>query len=813
MTFSLAPRSCPGPLTPESAEELAAALVAEMILLWRRGERRLPEDFLARYPALWDHPEAAAELIYEEMSLRREHGPPVPTEEILRRFPQWQPQLEVLFDCHRVLAPRAAPCFPASGETVDDFLLLAELGSGAIGRVFLASEISLADRLVVLKFIPLEAREHLSLARLQHTHIVPLYSAQDHPKLGLRSLCMPYFGGVALSRLLESLRPVPPSRRTGQDLLAALDGAQAATPVLASSRTATRQGLARATFVQAVCWVGACLADGLHYAHERGLVHLDLKPSNVLVAADGQPMLLDFHLAREPIRLGGEKPHRFGGTPGYMSPEQRDAMDAFREGRSVSRPVDERSDVYSLGVVLYEALTGSLPTDGRKFLPARCLNPQVSVGLTDVIGKCLSEDLTGRYRDAAALAADLRRHLADLPLCGVRNRSLAERWRKWQRRRPHAATLLGMTLAVVTAAGAVALGATAYLTQRTVQAENALHDGQLKLARGEWEGAVATLQHGLSAAHDLPFKPGLANELGLQLHRAEQARAQAGRVAATRELHQLADLVRFFYGANLPPQRLRAIDASCRAFWNDRTRIVARLSPDGPHALASAARQDLLDLAIFYADLRLRQASPAEMDKFRQQALEVLSQAEALFGPSPVLDQERASYGDPSPTGKPPSPPRTAWEHYALGRSLLRGGAAGRAAHEMEQAVLLEPQGLWPNFYHGLCAYRLGRYNDAVSAFSVCIGAAPEAASCFYNRALAFDALGRPEQALRDYDQALQLDPTLADAALNRGVLHYRARRYDAARADLRRAGELGSHPAIVSFDLFLVNRALGCPH
>jgi tetratricopeptide (TPR) repeat protein len=364
----------------------------------------------------------------------------------------------------------------------------------------------------------------------------------------------------------------------------------------------------------------------------------------------------------------------------------------------------------------------------------------------------------------------------------------------------------------VTAAGAVALGATAYIMQRTVQAENALRDGQVKLARGEWEGAVATLQHGLSAAHDLPFQPSLANELGLHLHLAEQARAQAGRVASIRELHQLADLVRFFYGANLPPGRLRALDASCGAFWNDRTRIVARLSPDGPHALASAARQDLLDLAIFYADLRLRQASPAERDKSRQQALEVLSQAEALFGPSPVLDQERASYGDPPMAGKSTSP-RTAWEHYALGRSLLRGGAAVRAAHEMEQAVLLEPQGLWPNFYHGLCAYRLGRTTDAVSAFSVCIGAAPEAASCFYNRALAFDALGRPEQALRDYDQALQLDPTLADAALNRGVLHYRARRYDAARADLRRAGELGSHPAIVSFDLLLVNLALGCHH
>jgi tetratricopeptide (TPR) repeat protein len=133
-----------------------------------------------------------------------------------------------------------------------------------------------------------------------------------------------------------------------------------------------------------------------------------------------------------------------------------------------------------------------------------------------------------------------------------------------------------------------------------------------------------------------------------------------------------------------------------------------------------------------------------------------------------------------------------------------------RAAEELEQAVRLEPQGLWPNFYQGLCAYRLGRHTDAVASYSVCIGAAPQAASCFHNRALAFDALGRPEQALRDYDQALRLDPALADAALNRGALHYRAKRYDAAIADLRRAQELGSDPVVVAFDLLLVNLARG---
>src|SRR5262249_6955160 len=123
----------------------------------------------------------------------------------------------------------------------------------------------------------------------------------------------------------------------------------------------TRQGLAGASYVQAVCRIGACLADALHYAHERGLVHLDLKPSNVLLAADGQPMVLDFHLARELVRPDGEVPLWLGGTADYMSPEQRAALGAVQQGRKVPLTVDGRSDVYSLGVMLYEALGGSLP--------------------------------------------------------------------------------------------------------------------------------------------------------------------------------------------------------------------------------------------------------------------------------------------------------------------------------------------------------------------------------------------------------------------------------------------------------------------
>jgi tetratricopeptide (TPR) repeat protein len=256
---------------------------------------------------------------------------------------------------------------------------------------------------------------------------------------------------------------------------------------------------------------------------------------------------------------------------------------------------------------------------------------------------------------------------------------------------------------------------------------------------------------------------------------------------------------------------------------------VERLGPGGGHPLEPGVRNDLYDLAIFWADLQVRLAPPDGKEAARREAQTVLAQAEAQLGPSPVLEAERKYYGTTDradtlvgPTGTkafdPVGPtllsardaPPAAWDHYALARALLRSGDLGRAAEEAGRAVRLEPQGLWPNFYQGLCAYRLGRYADAVRAYSVCIGAAPEAACCFYNRALALEGLGDAEQALNDYGLALRLDPTLAAAALNRGMLHYRARRYADALDDLRRAGELGADPAAVSFDRALVHLARG---
>jgi eukaryotic-like serine/threonine-protein kinase len=361
-------------------DDLKKRLVEEFTQAWWRGECVSAEQFLQRYPELHDLSEVVVRVIYEEICLRHEMGEQVLSEEIWRRFPRWRSRLEILLQCHRLLEkPASSPAFPNVGEDLGDCHLLAELGRGALGRVFLARQSGLADRPVVLKVTPCDGQEHLSLARLQHSHIVPLYAAHDYADKNLRVLCMPYLGGASLARVLKALEPVPQHERTGQHLLNALEG-ETASPVTGSS-SSIRQYLARVSYLQAVCWIGACLADALHYAHERGVVHFDIKPGNVLLAEDGQPLLLDFHLARQPLGTGPDAAEWIGGTRGYMSPEQGAAMATLGENGTLANPVDGRSDIYSLGVVLCEALGGNVEALGGAAVAAlRQANQQVSVG-------------------------------------------------------------------------------------------------------------------------------------------------------------------------------------------------------------------------------------------------------------------------------------------------------------------------------------------------------------------------------------------------------------------------------------------------
>jgi WD40 repeat protein len=321
----------------------------------------------------------------------------------------------------------ASPPVPGLPERIGDYEILEEIGRGGMGVVYKARHVQLR-RVVALKMLlgsyfadhaqRLRFRaEAEAVARLQHPQIVQLFEIGEYE--GDTCLPCPYFtlefvaGGNLADRLVG--RPVSPR--------------------------------------QAAHWL-ECLARAADYAHQQGIIHRDLKPSNILLARDGQPKICDFGVAK--LMANSELKTLSGmlvGTAEYMAPEQAD-------GKSGVGPA---TDVYALGAILYEMLTGRPPFKGSSTLdtlnhvkeqepvPPRRLQPQVPRDLETIALKCLAKEPPKRYAKAAALADDLRRFLTNEPII-ARPVSRWEQTIKWCRRRP-ALAATAAALFLVTVAG------------------------------------------------------------------------------------------------------------------------------------------------------------------------------------------------------------------------------------------------------------------------------------------------------------------------------------------------------------------------
>ncbi|MCB9917363.1 MAG: protein kinase [Planctomycetes bacterium] len=292
------------------------------------------------------------------------------------------------------------------GRSFGDFDLVRELGRGGMGVVWLARQKSL-DRDVALKLLPEDPlrdaasiarfkREALAASRLDHPNIVKVIAVGDVD--GTHYIAMEYVDGQPL----------------GSQRLAIDD----------------------------IVNIGIQVADALDIAHHEGIVHRDVKPSNILLRADGTPVLSDFGLARSDSLPSLTRSGAFAGTPGYSSPEQVEG-----------KPVDARSDVFSLGTTLYEALTGRRAFDGpsdaaildavRRHDPIEPhrRTPRVPLELSAVVMRAIQKDPVHRYQSAEALADDLRAYRSGRPTVAKPSTALG-RARKWARREPMRATLV-----------------------------------------------------------------------------------------------------------------------------------------------------------------------------------------------------------------------------------------------------------------------------------------------------------------------------------------------------------------------------------
>jgi serine/threonine protein kinase/formylglycine-generating enzyme required for sulfatase activity len=319
-----------------------------------------------------------------------------------------------------VAAPETTVAVPPTERAsnwpeLSEYSITRYIGSGGMGVVYAARQLSLG-RTVALKVLrdappPSQRevdrfrREAMALARLRHPGIVSIFDVGTEN--GRHFFSMDMVEGADLAAVLKALRDGTPP------------------PV----RIPPFGDLA---YIRTIAEIGAALADALQTAHEHSIIHRDIKPSNVLMTPEGKPMLVDFGIARDES-LGAAATLDLAGTPQYMSPEQL---------RARLDPVDARTDVYSLGVVLYESLTLSLPYSGASSIQVasrilsgespqqlRKRNPRVPEDLATIVHVAMAARAADRYPTAAALRDDLRRFLSFEAIL-ARKEGLLERLRR-----------------------------------------------------------------------------------------------------------------------------------------------------------------------------------------------------------------------------------------------------------------------------------------------------------------------------------------------------------------------------------------------
>jgi serine/threonine protein kinase len=290
----------------------------------------------------------------------------------------------------------APPLAPASPEIkrIGKFQIMHELGRGTVGSVYLGHD-PVIDRSVAIKTFnarlsPLEKKQYEShfinearaAGRLSHPSIVTIFDASSEG--GTTYIAMEYLRGKELSKILDGGKRYTPDE------------------------------------VASIMWK---VADALHYAHENGVVHRDIKPANIFMIDDNHPKLVDFGIARAPNRVSDQQQdqdapytlYRQGnllGTPNYMSPEQ-----------AMKKPVDARTDVYSMGAVMYEMLAGCKPfksSDTTQLLQQiayknppspREVNPKTPSVLSHIVMKAMSKRPEKRYQNAEEMALDIKRYM------------------------------------------------------------------------------------------------------------------------------------------------------------------------------------------------------------------------------------------------------------------------------------------------------------------------------------------------------------------------------------------------------------------
>lgn len=749
---------------------------------WRRRAAKSLAVYRDAFPDLWAMPEVAELLAFEERRLQASAPTALPH-----------------------LAKDEPAGYPAPGNRVLGFLLLEELGRGAFGRVYLAEQEDLANRQVALKITRLATPEPQRLARLQHPAIVPIYSV--HAWGAFQVICMPFRGRTTLADRVPSRsrahdsganletrsvfhEPTTKLHAPGEhDRLLGAAGPQ----VRAGSDPAPASHPGEREIVR---WM-AELASGLAHAHARGVLHGDLKPANVLLAEDGQPLLVDFNLSQE-VGVRTSDAGFAGGTLPYMSPEQIQRL-------WTPTTLGPASDLYSLGILFFELLTGERPfvsskgtlrevtaaalAERRKGAPAlSTIAPDCSPAVAAAVRQLLAERPENRYRSAAELEEDLRRHLDDLPLRHAPNPSLRERLGKWRRRHPRLAS--GASVALAALVLLMALGSMWAVREYRAQGDTAL-----------WQ--YRAFRDDAAQARVLLWTPALDDDTaseGRRLAEAALASLQFIPDSNWREAWPFARLA--------PVEQAQAEALSCELgllLANDALRRAASAQGEAREVALGSARQYNRAAASSPAShpwrkaLLIQRATLEELQGQVEQSAATRRLAQATpLAPSDdalvsaiaiLLDGQGALAAKrfaEATTARPDD--ATAW--YLRGLAEQMSGDAFAAEETLTAAVTLAPASYLAWFQRGALRLEAGRFDAAARDFDHALRLQPHSPPALINRALAAQGLGDPQRAYELLTRAIEAGSSETRVFLLRAAVARKLGRSAEADADRRQGLE-----------------------
>jgi serine/threonine protein kinase/tetratricopeptide (TPR) repeat protein len=839
---------------------------------WQSGERVRVETYLAEIPTLAGNSEVVLDLIYNEIVLREESGETPQLADYEARFPALAGEIRRLFEVHRALRQasglsvntrlrslldEAMGSQPESLPSVPGYEILEELGRGGMGVVYKARQVQL-DRLVALKMLALaltdrperRARfftEARLVAQLQHPNVVQVYDVGEHE--GQPFFAMEFVDGGSLS------------------------AHTAGAPQPASAAARITQTLARA----------------LHFAHQRGILHRDLKPANILLCAKAPagrrgatqppqpdtvataggppdvtfvtsapldsaaleegafvPKISDFGLARRQEEDSGLT--RTGdvlGTPSYMAPEQ-----AAGQGKRVG----PATDVYGLGAILYELLTGRPPFRAESQMATlfqvmhddpvapSALRGKTPRDLETICLKCLHKDPGRRYGSALGLAEDLERFLDGRPV-RARRVSAAERVVKWALRRPAAAALLLCSAAFLLTAAVTF----AWYDRRERRREAAARDEVQELLRageaagreGDWSGARSRAATVLARAGAEPFFQSYraqADDLLAHSERMLAEQADDRRAADTARRFFARRDAALFHGMNTVAggslltgmdegAHRRAAEGAAR-----EALALAGVGDAGPWTLdpifrdgrqRDDIRTSCYTLLLLLADFIAADGRDLEAAlRFTDRAAEVSAPTYACHVRRARLlealgrrDEARREAARAAET-----PPTSALDHFLLGVERYRAGDLSSARRDFEATLGEQPGHFWAQCYLALCSMHARRWDEAGTALTSCLVLRDDFVWAWLLRGYARREAARFDLAEADLREAARLlerepnDEARYALHVNRGMLCYRLGQYAEAEEELLLARRQNPAHYAAPLDLVSVYEKLDRP-